>query len=70
MEQKTINKLVGGLETLAGTTLIFKSEGYGFGDVGRCLGAWFVAEGTADVITGELFYLTNLIKDYFKKNEN
>lgn len=67
MEQKTMNRLVGGLEALAGTVLIFQSEGYGLGDAGRYLGGLFVAEGTTDMITGEFLYLANSINSYFKK---
>ena len=67
MERKTTNRIVGGLEALAGTILIFKSEGYGFGDAGRYLGSLFVAEGIADAITGEFLYIVNSIENYFKK---
>ena len=68
MKNKTFNKIVGGLEVLAGAVLISKSEEYGFGDAGKYIGGFFMLEGTADIITGEWMYLINNLPSKINKH--
>ena len=65
------NRILGGLEIVAGVVVMHEGQKYGLSPLSEVLGVYFILEGGLDLSNGESFYLTkNVLPQIFKYFKN